>query len=70
MAQSSLSGQPAVRPRADSSQTKDAGERAGGHSRKKLDLTGQRYGKLTVLAPAENIGGRTAAGATAAGRPS
>lgn len=32
----------------------------GGHSRKKLDLTGQRYGKLTVLGPAENIGTRTA----------
>lgn len=31
-----------------------------GHSRKKVDLTGQRYGRLTVLAPAENIGGRTA----------
>lgn len=31
-----------------------------GHSRKKLDLTGQRYGKLTVLSPAENIGTRTA----------
>ena len=31
-----------------------------GHSRKKLDLTGQRYGKLTVLSPAENIGSRTA----------
>ncbi len=31
-----------------------------GHSRKKLDLTGQRYGHLTVLAPAENIGKRTA----------
>ena len=30
------------------------------HSRKKLDLTGQRYGKLTVLGPAENIGTRTA----------
>ncbi len=30
------------------------------HSRKKLDLTGQRYGKPTVLAPAENIGSRTA----------
>lgn len=30
------------------------------HSRKKLDLAGQRFGKLTVLAPAENIGGRTA----------
>lgn len=31
-----------------------------GHSRQKLDLTGQRYGKLTVLGPAENIGERTA----------
>ncbi len=31
-----------------------------GHSRKKLDLTGQRYGKLTVLSPAKNIGQRTA----------
>ena len=31
-----------------------------GHSRQKLDLTGQRYGKLTVLRPAENIDGRTA----------
>lgn len=30
------------------------------HSRKKLDLTGQRFGKLTVLAPAENIGTKTA----------
>lgn len=30
------------------------------HSRKKLNLTGQRFGQLTVLAPAENIGGRTA----------
>ena len=30
------------------------------HSRKKLDLTGQRYGKLSVLAPAENSGKRTA----------
>ena len=30
------------------------------HSRKKLDLTGQRYGKLTVLEPAENVGSRTA----------
>ncbi len=32
----------------------------GGHSRKKIDLTGQRFGRLTVLRPAENIGGRTA----------
>ena len=31
-----------------------------GHSRKKVDLTGQRYGMLTVIAPAENIGNRTA----------
>ena len=30
------------------------------HSTKKLDLTGQRYGKLTVIAPAENIGSKTA----------
>ena len=29
------------------------------HSRKKLDLAGQRFGKLTVLEPAENIGSRT-----------
>lgn len=31
-----------------------------GHSRKKLELTGQRFGQLTVLGPAENIGTRTA----------
>lgn len=30
------------------------------HSRKKLDLTGRRFGKLTVIRPAENIGKRTA----------
>ena len=30
------------------------------HSRKKLDLIGQQFGKLTVLAPAENVGNRTA----------
>ena len=30
--------------------------------RKRLDLTGQRYGKLTVLRSAENIGGKTAWG--------
>ena len=30
------------------------------HSRKKLDLTGQRYGKLTVLRPADNVGETTA----------
>ena len=31
-----------------------------GHSTKKLDLTGQRFGKLTVLRPAERRGNRTA----------
>ena len=30
------------------------------HSRKKLDLTGQRFGRLTVVGPVENIGSRTA----------
>ena len=30
------------------------------HSRKRLDLAGQRFGKLTVLHRAENIGDRTA----------
>ena len=30
------------------------------HSTRKLDLTGCRYGRLTVLGPAENIGNRTA----------
>ncbi len=30
------------------------------HSRKKLDLTGQRFGRLTVLHPVDNIGDRTA----------
>lgn len=30
------------------------------HSTKKLNLIGQRYGKLTVIAPAENIGSKTA----------
>lgn len=31
-----------------------------GHSRKKINLTGQRYGHLTVMEPAESIGKRTA----------
>lgn len=30
------------------------------HSTKKLDLTGQRFGKLFVPGPSKNIGGRTA----------
>lgn len=30
------------------------------HSRRKLDLTGQRFGRLTVLEPAENLGSKTA----------
>ena len=33
---------------------------------KLIDLTGQRFGKLTVLAPAENIGSLTAFRATPA----
>ena len=35
-------------------------EKARTHSTKKLDLTGQRFGKLTALERAENIGQRTA----------
>ena len=31
-----------------------------GYSRKKLDLTGRRFGKLTVLEPAANAGTKTA----------
>ncbi len=54
------SGRPAVQPRTASDQTEAAGKSVKGHSRKKIDLTGQRYGKLTVLAPAENVGSRTA----------
>lgn len=38
----------------------EAGDVLMNHSRKKIDLTGRRYGRLTVLAPAENVGGRTA----------
>ena len=34
--------------------------RAMRHSTRKLDLTGQRFGKLSVLGPAENIGVQTA----------
>ena len=60
MEENILSAQPAVSPRAASGRMKSADEGTGGHSRKKLDLTGQRYGKLTVLAPSENSGGRTA----------
>lgn len=30
------------------------------HSRRKLDLIGQKFGSLTVIAPADNIDGRTA----------
>lgn len=60
MEQNILSKQTAVLPQTVPDRTEDTGERAGGHSRKKLNLTGQRYGKLTALAPAENIGARTA----------
>lgn len=31
-----------------------------GHSRRKVDLAGQQYGRLTVLRRAENVGSRTA----------
>ena len=31
----------------------------GTHSRKRIDITGQRYGRLVALRPAENIGSRT-----------
>lgn len=31
-----------------------------GGSRRKIDLSGQKFGRLTVLEPAENIGSRTA----------
>ena len=37
-----------------------AGGPAGAWSRRKLDLTGQRYGYLSVIGPAENFGGKTA----------
>ena len=30
------------------------------HSTKKLDLTGQRFARLTVLGPVSNIGNKTA----------
>jgi len=36
------------------------GKRAVEYSRKKLDLTGEQYRRLTVVGPAPNIGGRTA----------
>ena len=49
-----------TRPRGTSAQTENAAAQAGHHSRRRVDLTGQRYGKLTVLAPAENVGNRTA----------
>ena len=35
-------------------------EKARTHSTKKLDLTGQRFGRLTVIASAENVGRDTA----------
>ena len=47
-------------PQSPAVRAEPAEGRAKGHSRKKLDLTGQRYGHLTVLSPAENIGSRTA----------
>ena len=58
MEQNILPAGPAACLQAGSGQA-EAG-RAKSHSRKKIDLAGQRYGKLTVLSPAENVGGRTA----------
>ena len=58
MEQNIQPNRPAVRPRTSSTQSKTAGEKS--HSRRKIDLTGQRYGKLMVIEPAENVGGRTA----------
>lgn len=60
MGRKSLPSRSAVQNRVFSGQAEAVGEKSGGHSRKKIDLTGQRYGKLTVLAPAENVGSRTA----------
>ena len=60
MERSITNSQTAARPRTKSARAELPEERAKGHSRKKVDLTGQRYGKLTVIAPAENVGGRTA----------
>ena len=58
MEQNIQPNRPAVRPRTSSTQSKTAGEKS--HSRRKIDLTGQRYGKLMVIEPSENVGGRTA----------
>lgn len=35
-------------------------QRNSHHSRKKVELLGQRFGQLTVVSPAENVGERTA----------
>lgn len=46
---------------ASPTETKNAAEsKKTSHSRKKIDLKGKRFGKLTVLYPAENINGKTA----------
>lgn len=39
---------------------KDGADMGGRHSNQKLDLTGQRFGRLTVLEPAVNVGTKTA----------
>lgn len=38
----------------------DRGAKLSGYSCKKMDLTGQRFGKLLVLSPADNVGNKTA----------
>ena len=60
MERNNLNIRTAAHPRAASDRTASTEEPVKGHSRKKVDLTGQRYGNLTVTAPAENVGGRTA----------
>lgn len=39
---------------------KDGADMGARHSNQKLDLTGQRFGRLTVLEPAANVGTKTA----------
>ena len=60
MERNNLNIRTAAHPRAASDRTASTEEPVKGHSRKKVDRTGQRYGNLTVTAPAENVGGRTA----------
>lgn len=49
-----------VRPSENTAGHGNVKKKNGSHSRCKIDLTGQRFGKLTVLQPADNVDGRTA----------